>query len=47
MSAKDFERTIDCLEKIAYMYKETQPTAVAELFLKHADEPLLRILKKT
>jgi hypothetical protein len=46
LSEKEFERTIDCLEKVAFLYKETQPTAVAKLFMKHADENLLRILKK-
>lgn len=40
ISEKEFERIIDCLEKIAYLYKETQPTAVAKLFFNHADEQL-------
>jgi len=29
ISEKDFERCIDCFEKIAFMYRDTQPTFVA------------------
>jgi len=46
LTEKEFERIIDALEKIAFMYKETQPTQVAKLFVKHADESILRTLKK-
>jgi hypothetical protein len=46
VSEHDLERTIDCLEKVAFLYKDTQPTQVAKYFLQHADEDLLRKLKK-
>jgi hypothetical protein len=47
VTEKELERIIDCLEKIAFLYKETQPTAVAKLFTMHADEFLIKAVKKT
>ena len=45
ISEKDFERCIDCFEKIAFMYRDTQPTFVAQKFYQHCDENL-RIIKR-
>lgn len=43
---KDFERLIDCLEKVAFVYKDTQPTQVAKYFSVHADAELQRKVTK-
>lgn len=43
---KDLERVIDCLEKIAHMYRDTQPTFVATTFYNHCDEHL-KTLKRS
>lgn len=32
VTEQDLERTIDCLEKVAFLYKDTQPTQVARYF---------------
>ena len=45
ISEKDFERCIDCFEKIAFMYRDTQPTFVAQKFYQHCDENL-KIIKR-
>ena len=47
ISEKDFERCIDCFEKIAYMYRDTQPTFIAQKFYQHCDENLRTIKRAT
>lgn len=32
LTEQELERTIDCLEKVAFLYKDTQPTQVARYF---------------
>ena len=40
LSEKEFERILDCLEKVAFMYRNDQPTFVTDLFFKHADNAI-------
>lgn len=46
MAEKDFERIIDCLEKVAYMYRDRQPKDYVKWFWQHCDDHLTKTLKK-
>lgn len=43
LDAAQFERVIDCLEKVAFMYRDSNPTQVTQLFFQHCDESLQSI----
>ena len=45
LSEKNFERIIDCLEKIAFQYKDTQAEKVESWFFQHAEETLKKAVK--
>lgn len=46
LSEKDFERIVDCLEKVAFMYKDKQPKTYDKWFWLHCDDKLEKTLKK-
>lgn len=45
LSEKEFERILDCIEKVSFMYRSDQPTFVAQTFEAHADDALKAKLK--
>lgn len=45
LSEKEFERILDCIEKVSFMYRNDQPTFVAQNFEAHADDALKAKLK--
>jgi hypothetical protein len=42
---KEFERIIDCIEKVAFMYKTINVDFISSKFYEHADENLHSIKK--
>jgi hypothetical protein len=47
VTEKQFERIIDCLDKIQQLYRDTQVEKVKEWFDIHADEALRKDIKKS
>ena len=45
ITERNFERIIDCLEKVHFQYKDTQVDKVEGWFFDHADEALKKLVK--